>query len=156
MPTFLSAPTCNGKTNYGVAVFDRDGNILSRYRLPAQGHGMTSGVASPWLVAVARRPVNFALAIDVKSGKSLLFKSPSHAHFYGHGAFSSPRCNTLLVVDAAKSAVIKQQNINAVCGIASGEEGFLTTRLSGEIGGRKHSLHWDNHSAGIPYYPPSM
>ena len=319
------------QNRYGVAVFDGDGNILSRYRLPARGHGMASGAASPWLVAFARRPGNFALAIDVKSGKPLLFKSPSHTHFYGHGAFSSdgnllfatenrfesgegligiydatdsfsriaeipshgigphetvlmpdghtlcvanggiathpdtgraklnlpemqssivfidsrhgepvakfdvpqrlqrlslrhmaidhegkvwiggqyegderdtvpliatarpergldfpdlprdrvsalsnyvgsvansldgervafssPRGNTLLVVDAAESTVIKQQNINAVCGIASGGEGFLTTSLSGEIGRRRHPLHWDNHSAEMPHHPPSI
>ena len=310
------------QNHYGVAVFDQDGNILSRHRLPARGHGMAFGAASPLLVAFARRPGNFALAIDVKSRKSLLFKSPFHTHFYGHGtfssdgkllfatenrfesgegligiydatdsfsriaeipshgigphetvlmpdghtlcvanggiathpdtgraklnlpemqssivfidsrhgepvakfdvpqrmrrlslrhmaidhkgkvwiggqyegdkrdtvaliamacpehgldfpdlprdgilalsnyvgsvassldgervAFSSPRGNTLLVVDAAESAVIKRQNINAVCGIASRREGFLTTSLSGEIGRRKHPLHWDNHVA---------
>ena len=55
-----------------------------------------------------------------------------------------------------RAPVIKQQSINAVCGIASGGEGFLTTSLSGKIGRRKHPLHWDNHSAGIPHYPPSM
>ena len=56
-------------------------------------------------------------------------------------AFSSPRGNTLLVVDAAESTAIKQQNINAVCGIASGEEGFLATSLSDKIGRRRHLLH---------------
>ena len=50
---------------------------------------MAFETTSPWLVTFTYCPGNFTLAIDVKSGKSLLFKSPSHTHFYGHGAFSS-------------------------------------------------------------------
>ena len=75
------------QNRYGVAVFDGDGNILSRYRLPARGHGMASGAASPWLVAFARHPGNFALAIDVKSGKPLLLNLPPIPIFTDTGRF---------------------------------------------------------------------
>ena len=312
------------KNRYGVAIFDQDGNILSRYTLPVRGHGMAFGKISSRLVAFARRPGNLALAINVKGEQPILFKSPSHTHFYGHGAFSlddkllfatenqfesgdgvigiydatesfsriaeipsygigphevilmpdgytlcvanggilthpdtgrtklnlhemqssvvfidsrhgdliakfdvplhlqrlslrhmaidhegkiwlggqyegderetvpliatactergigfpdiapnrvlalsnhvgsvasslngrrvafsSPKGNTLLIVDVAASTVIEQQKINAVCGIASRQGSFLTTSLSGEAEQRKHPIYWDNHIAKV-------
>ena len=312
------------KNHYGVAIFNQEGNILFRYPLPLRGHGMAFGAASSQLVTFARRPGNFALAVDVKTGKPFLFKSPSHTHFYGHGvfsldgkilfatenrfesgegligvydatdsfsrikeipshgigphemvlmpdgrtlcvanggimthpdmgrvklnlhemqssvafidsrhggllakfdvpqrlqrlslrhmaidhkgkvwlggqyegdeqdtvpliataclehgldfpdfarsgvftlsnyvgsvasnfdggrvAFSSPKGNTLLVVDANKNIITKQQKINAVCGISSKRDAFLTTSLSGRVEQKKSPVHWDNHVTKI-------
>jgi len=75
--------------SYGIAILDQDGHILSKYPLPDRGHGIASATISPWLVTFARRPGNFALAIDItKQNKPILFKSPSQTHFYGHGVFS--------------------------------------------------------------------
>ena len=88
MSLFASA-YMDRQNRYGVAIFNQDGKILSRYPLPNRGHGVVFGATSSRLVTFARRPGNFALVIDVKNGKSLLFKSPFYTHFYGHGAFSS-------------------------------------------------------------------
>ena len=74
---------------FGTAILDQDGNILSTYPLPGRGHGMAAATASTWLVTFARRPGNFALAIDIsKRHDPVFFKSPPHTHFYGHGVFS--------------------------------------------------------------------
>ncbi len=77
------------KENYGVALLDEGGNILARYPIPGRGHGMAFSTTSDWVVAFARRPGNFALSIHVHSlEEPILFKSPSHTHFCGHGVFS--------------------------------------------------------------------
>lgn len=74
---------------FGVAIADEAGRIISRHALPGRGHGFAAAPESPWLVAFARRPGNFALAIH-RTGRRepLLFHTPKGRHFFGHGAMS--------------------------------------------------------------------
>ena len=74
---------------FGIALLSKDGDVLVTYALPARGHGFASAKTSDWIVAFARRPGNFALAIDVQGSRQpTLFKTPAHTHFFGHGTFS--------------------------------------------------------------------
>lgn len=74
---------------YGVAIADEAGRIVSRHLLPGRGHGFAASPSSSWLVTFARRPGNFALALD-KTGRRepVLFHTSEGRHFYGHGAMS--------------------------------------------------------------------
>ena len=93
-PLFASA-FMDSAQRYGMAIIDRDGHILSTCRLPGRGHSIAGGRKASWLVTFARRPGNFALAIDVhKRISPILFKSAPDTHFSGHGTFSAD--NTLV------------------------------------------------------------
>lgn len=75
--------------DYGVAVLDKDGGLVSDNPLPGRGHGFANANKSDWFVAFARRPGNFAVGFRKDGGSEpLLFHSPAQRHFYGHGAFS--------------------------------------------------------------------
>ncbi len=72
---------------HAIAILDRDGAILRRLPLPGRGHDVTQGRG--WLVAFARRPGTFALAIDPAGGRApVAFAAPPGRHFYGHGVFT--------------------------------------------------------------------
>lgn len=74
---------------YGVAILDGEGAIVSTHLLPGRGHGFATSVASQWLVAFARRPGNFAVALHkTRASGPVAFHTPGDRHFYGHGAFS--------------------------------------------------------------------
>ena len=73
----------------GFAVLDRDGAILKSLPLPGRGHDVTIDHERGRLVAFARRPGNFAVAIDrANMDAPVAFTSPEDRHFYGHGCFS--------------------------------------------------------------------
>ncbi|MCY0149897.1 DUF1513 domain-containing protein [Hoeflea sp. G2-23] len=75
---------------YGIAFLDQDGAIVARHLLPGRGHGFASHPQAGWLVAFARRPGNFAVALDPESAREpVVFHTPADRHFYGHGAFSA-------------------------------------------------------------------
>lgn len=75
---------------YGAAVFDEKGRIAQRVDLPSRGHGFAVHRPSSCVVAFARRPGRFAVAVD-HSGKNspAWFAPPQGRHFYGHGIFSN-------------------------------------------------------------------
>ncbi|MBC7284057.1 DUF1513 domain-containing protein [Hoeflea sp.] len=74
---------------YGVAILDENGAIVSRHLLPGRGHGFATRASADWLVAFARRPGNFAVALHKAQGSQpVAFHTPEDRHFYGHGAFS--------------------------------------------------------------------
>lgn len=76
--------------NFGVALLSERGEPLATFALPERGHGFAQARSSKWLVAFARRPGTFALAIDLAGNQQpILFDTPAHTHFYGHGAFSA-------------------------------------------------------------------
>ena len=60
-------------------------------------------------------------------------------------AFTSPVGGTMLVVDAKTAAPIETKSIHKICGIAASGDGFLTSTENGELGGKAHQQHWDNH-----------
>ena len=109
---------------FGIALLSKDGNVLSTYALPARGHGFASARTTDWIVAFARRPGNFALAIDAKRmHQPKLFKTPAHTHFYGHGTFS----------DDGRTLLASENNFDlgqGVIGVYDSADGF---RRVGEI-----------------------
>ena len=74
---------------YGVAILDENAGIVSTALLPDRGHGFATTPQSDWLIAFARRPGNFAVAMNRKRAfEPVAFHTPEDRHFYGHGAFS--------------------------------------------------------------------
>ncbi|OCW56222.1 DUF1513 domain-containing protein [Hoeflea olei] len=85
----FAAAYMDAKGAYGVAILDRDGARVSAHDLPGRGHGFATHATADWLVAFARRPGNFAVALHTRAeARPLLFHTPADRHFYGHGAFS--------------------------------------------------------------------
>ncbi|WP_158598419.1 DUF1513 domain-containing protein [Notoacmeibacter ruber] len=73
---------------YGMAILDSDGEVLRRVVLPGRGHDVTCDKGGRHIVAFARRPGTFALAIDQQRDREpVVFHSPPNRHFYGHGVF---------------------------------------------------------------------
>lgn len=75
---------------YGVAILNELGDILFQEPLPSRGHGVASHKDLSETIIFARRPGNFALALDMSSkAPPFLFRTQSDRHFYGHGVFSN-------------------------------------------------------------------
>ncbi len=75
--------------NAGFAILDRDGRILKSLPLPARGHDVATDPVRGRLVAFARRPGNFAVAINrADMDAPVAFTTRQDRHFYGHGCFS--------------------------------------------------------------------
>ena len=78
------------QNRFGVAIISDQGNIVQSHRLPSRGHGSAINHRYRQVVSFARRPGNFALAIDCSGAQDpVLFETPDHSHFYGHGVFSA-------------------------------------------------------------------
>jgi hypothetical protein len=73
---------------FAVALLDAAGTILSTERLPGRGHGIAVSPDRRTVVAFARRPGSFALAVDASGRVRQAFAAPSGRHFYGHGVYS--------------------------------------------------------------------
>jgi len=74
---------------YGVAILDGAGALVSTHLLPGRGHGFATSAHAKWLVAFARRPGNFAVALHKgRASAPVAFHTPRDRHFYGHGVFS--------------------------------------------------------------------
>jgi uncharacterized protein len=75
---------------YGVAILDEQSAIVSTHALPGRGHGFAVNPGAQWLVAFARRPGNFAVALHRgREAEPVAFHTPADRHFYGHGTFSA-------------------------------------------------------------------
>jgi len=76
--------------SYGVAILDEAATIVSTHPLPGRGHGFAANPKAQWLVAFARRPGNFAVAMQRRRATApVVFHTPEDRHFYGHGVFST-------------------------------------------------------------------
>tara|TARA_R110002012_G_scaffold7936_13_gene37063 strand:- start:20921 stop:21997 length:1077 start_codon:yes stop_codon:yes gene_type:complete len=76
--------------NFGVAILDQAAAIVSTHILPARGHGFAVNPRAQWLVAFARRPGNFAVAMHRRQAtEPVVFHTPEDRHFYGHGVYST-------------------------------------------------------------------
>lgn len=74
---------------YGVAILDDKSALVSTHPLPGRGHGFAANPRAEWLVAFARRPGNFAVALHRgQASEPVVFHTPEDRHFYGHGVFS--------------------------------------------------------------------
>ncbi|MDF1609076.1 DUF1513 domain-containing protein [Hoeflea sp. YIM 152468] len=80
----------DAQDGYGMAILDDKAEIVSAHALPSRGHGFATHPDADWLVAFARRPGNFAVALPrQRTGQPVVFHTPPDRHFYGHGAFSA-------------------------------------------------------------------
>lgn len=74
---------------YGLALVSEEGEIITRVDLPGRMHGLTCCTAAGKVVAFARRPGTFAIAIDPATGSEpTVFACGEDRHFFGHGSFS--------------------------------------------------------------------
>lgn len=65
------------------------GTVAFALPLPSRGHAAAAHPERAEAVAFARRPGDFALVLDVASGRELArLTTPEGLHFYGHGAFT--------------------------------------------------------------------
>ncbi|WP_253379311.1 DUF1513 domain-containing protein [Notoacmeibacter sp. MSK16QG-6] len=73
---------------FGMAILDSEGELLHRIALPGRGHDVTADSTGRHLVAFARRPGTFAVAVNRQKGSEpKVFACPPTRHFYGHGLF---------------------------------------------------------------------
>ena len=87
--TLFAAAYRDAQGAYGVAILDEKAAIVSTGLLPGRGHGFATNPRAEWLVAFARRPGNFAIALNRRRAfEPVAFHTPEDRHFYGHGAFS--------------------------------------------------------------------
>ena len=84
---YVSA-NADGTGGFNVAVFAADGARLAEVALPARGHDVVPDPHGRLLVAVARRPGRWMLAIDAAGDVIADPLAPAGRHFYGHGVFS--------------------------------------------------------------------
>ncbi len=74
---------------YGLALLSEEGEIITQVDLPGRMHGLTSCTATGKVVAFARRPGTFAIAVDPGAGSEpTVFACGENRHFFGHGGFS--------------------------------------------------------------------
>ncbi|RYC09848.1 DUF1513 domain-containing protein [Ciceribacter ferrooxidans] len=74
---------------YGLALLSEEGEIIAQVDLPGRMHGLTSCTATGKVVAFARRPGTFAIAVDPGAGSEpTVFACGENRHFFGHGSFS--------------------------------------------------------------------
>ena len=75
---------------YGFAILDEKGELIHRHAMPARAHGFAWSPQLGQAIAFARRPGNFAAALDPASNREpAVFHAPEGRHFYGHGVFSA-------------------------------------------------------------------
>lgn len=84
----FAAAYMNRDKSYGLAVLTGKGRIVSSETLPGRGHGFAA--TREWIVAFARRPGVFALAIRRDRAEApRLIAAQEGRHFFGHGLFSA-------------------------------------------------------------------
>lgn len=73
-----------------LAVFGLDGHVVAQAELPGRGHDMALAPDGRVVVAFARRPGSWALAVETTTGRVLASLSAGAGrHFVGHGCFSA-------------------------------------------------------------------
>lgn len=73
-----------------LAVFGLDGREVARAALPGRGHDLAVSPDRRVVVAFARRPGTWALAVEATSGRVLAsLTAGAGRHFVGHGCFSA-------------------------------------------------------------------
>ena len=79
----------DGEGRHLASVFDESGRIHHDVPLPGRGHGFSVQPSTGHVVVFARRPGEWALALDPATGAvSKLLAAADGRRFYGHGAFS--------------------------------------------------------------------
>ncbi len=85
---FISA--CRKKDgSHGIAILTEQGTIIREAALPDRGHGFAVSGKTGRMVAFARRPGSFALALDKHGAEPAALATPQGRHFFGHGIFNA-------------------------------------------------------------------
>lgn len=85
-----SAYRVEGDEQFGVAVCDSTGRILSRTSLPGRAHASVFHPGNRQLVVFARRPGRFMHIFDlIGISPTIVIDSSAGRHFYGHGCFNA-------------------------------------------------------------------
>ncbi len=85
---YLSAGETATPGRFRVAAFSESGEVLFDCALPARGHAFAISPDGRLVVHFARRPGEFALALDIDRGTiSHSFEPPQDRRFQGHGVF---------------------------------------------------------------------
>jgi len=86
----LFAATCRfGDGEFGLAILDQSGQLISSEKLPSRGHDVVQCPTTGSFLVFARRPGLFAALFD-RSGRPIgQVDAVAGRHFYGHGIFSS-------------------------------------------------------------------
>lgn len=117
---------------FAVALIDLEGRVHSSEILAARGHSLAVDGSGRWIVAFARRPGTFAVALDRETGRAVhAFSTPAGRHFEGHGVFS-PDGRLLYATENAYDDGI------AVVGIYDATAGFARV---GELDGHGIGSH---------------
>ncbi|WP_316365277.1 DUF1513 domain-containing protein [Candidatus Thiodiazotropha sp. CDECU1] len=86
--SYLSAHA-DGDGNHYISGFNEYGLQQFRLGLPGRGHAMALSPDRRQAVAVARRPGQYLLVIELNTGRlRYRLESRTERHFYGHGLFS--------------------------------------------------------------------
>lgn len=85
---FVSSARTDGV--FQAVVFDQTGRKVAALDLPGRGHGAAVHPGGRSIVLFARRPGDFALVFEPRSGElAATLDAPEGRHFYGHGTFSA-------------------------------------------------------------------
>ena len=128
-PKFVSAVR-NADRRFALCGFGAGLEMAFQVPLPARGHAAVAHPFRPEVIAFARRPGTFAVAVDCMTGEiASTLTTPNDRHFYGHGVFS---------LDGSRLFTTENdfQNARGVIGIWDTKKGY--TRVgefySGGIG----------------------
>ncbi len=74
---------------FGVATLTERGELVDRALLPDRAHGLAYAPATDHIVAFARRPGTYMMAMSRKGlSEPVIVTAAEGRHFYGHGCFS--------------------------------------------------------------------
>jgi hypothetical protein len=145
----LAAPTANAEPlreiffsvradadRYEVVAFDGSGAILLEHALPERGHAVTVRPDGSECVAVARRPGEFAIVVDIAQRTAVQEFAPTPGRtFAGHAVYSADGRHLLLTEDDAEL----EQGFVAMRDVADGYRAVASFPTCG-IG--PHELLW--------------
>lgn len=87
-PAYIAA--CKDEQGFAAATLTLDGGLIDRISLAARGHGAAISRSRKTAVIFGRRPGQFALPINLQTGRAgPAFFPPPDRRFNGHGCFSA-------------------------------------------------------------------
>jgi hypothetical protein len=144
---FASAVRLPDKS-FAVQLLDEAGTPLASYPLEDRGHDVAVSPNGDLVVAFARRPGRFMLAIPTNGSEPNLIWAREDRHYFGHGAFSS---DGRLLYAAENAFTDKDDITHGVIGIYDVEAGFkrIGEHLSHGVGPHEILLMGDGKTLAV-------